>query len=40
MGTSANSEVLIRMGAMEPLDGDRLCSLVLNVDVDVGVDEE
>ena len=30
-GTSANSEVLIRMGAMDPLDGDRLSSLALNV---------
>ena len=29
--SSAKSEVLIRMGAMDPLDGDRLCSLVLNV---------
>ena len=30
-GTSANLEVLIRMGAMDPLDGDRLSCLVLNV---------
>ena len=28
---SANLEVWMLMGAMEPLDGDRLCSLVLNV---------
>ena len=26
-GTSANSEVLIRMGAIQPLDGDRLSFL-------------
>ena len=30
-GASAISEVLIRMGAMGPLDGDRLSCLVLNV---------
>ena len=30
-GTSANLEVLMRMGAIEPLDGDRPSSLVLNV---------
>ena len=29
--SSAKSEVLIRMGAMDPLDGDRLSCLVLNV---------